>query len=129
LRFFAGRWSKGRRVDADEPSEHSGIENRANSFRPTSLTSRDFKQSDWTFEGRGNLAVVTTGMEWTFKDDESKKGKQIVIMVKDAEGSWRAQKAIYNLDVLIQVGAARRPPPPDRPSLDGQASPEGEACT
>jgi len=27
----------------------------------------------------------------------------------------------------IQVGAARRPPPPDRPSLDGQASPEGEA--
>jgi ketosteroid isomerase-like protein len=58
----------------------------------------DFKQSDWTFEGRGDLAVVTTGMEWTFKNGKSKKGKQIVIMVKDAEGAWRAQKVIYNLD-------------------------------
>jgi ketosteroid isomerase-like protein len=59
---------------------------------------KDFKQSDWTFEGQGNLAVVTTGMEWTFKEGKSKKGKQIVIMVKDAEGAWRAQKVIYNLD-------------------------------
>ena len=59
---------------------------------------KDFKQSDWTFEGRGDLAVVTTGMEWIFKDGKSKTGKQIVVMVKDAEGVWRAQKVIYNLN-------------------------------
>ena len=59
---------------------------------------KDFKQSDWTFEGRGDLAVVTTGMEWIFKDGKSKTGKQIVVMVKDAGGVWRAQRVIYNLN-------------------------------
>jgi len=37
-------------------------------------------------------------MKWTFNNDKSKTGKQIVVMVKDADGAWRAQKVMYNLD-------------------------------
>ncbi|WP_244500361.1 YybH family protein [Methyloceanibacter methanicus] len=57
-----------------------------------------FRPSDWTFEGRGDLAVVTTAMEWTFKDGTTKTGKQMVLMAKDAGGAWQAQKVIYNLN-------------------------------
>jgi len=76
----------------------SGIESLRKFVQADLSDLKNFTQSDWTFEGRDGLAVVTTGMEWTFNDDTSKQGKQIVVMVKDEGGTWRAQKVIYNLD-------------------------------
>lgn len=55
-------------------------------------------QSDWTFEGRGDLAVVSTEMTWTYKDGTTKNGKQVVALLKDGNSVWKAQKAIFNLD-------------------------------
>jgi len=76
----------------------SGIESLRKFVQADLSDLKDFTQSDWTFEGRDGLAVVTTGMKWTFNNDKSKTGKQIVVMVKDADGAWRAQKVMYNLD-------------------------------
>lgn len=60
---------------------------------------KDFELSDWTVEGVKRVAIVTTGMEWTFEDGKTKKGKQLVVLVKSGkEGVWRAQKVAYNLN-------------------------------
>lgn len=103
--LVAGDWSVWSEFWAKDavlmPPNHpsiAGIEKLRKFVQADLSDLQDFKQSDWTFEGRGDLAVVTTGMEWTFKKGKSKKGKQIVIMLKDAGGVWRAQKVIYNLD-------------------------------
>lgn len=83
------------------PPNHPRIEGleKIRKFVQADLSNlKAFKPSDWTFEGRGDMAVVTTAMEWTFKDGTAKTGKQMVLMAKDADGAWRAQKVIYNLN-------------------------------
>jgi len=64
----------------------------------------EYTQSNWTIEGSGDLAVVTTDLLWTFKSGDgsdkptTEKGKQIVVTQKGADGMWKAQKVIYNND-------------------------------
>ncbi len=48
-------------------------------------------QSDWTFEGRGDLAV-TTQMVWTYKNGATKNGKQVVVLRRTATASGRRRK-------------------------------------
>jgi len=60
----------------------------------------EYTQSNWTFEGQGSLAVVTTDLLWDYKTGpnagKSKKGKQVVVALKGADGAWKAQKVIFN---------------------------------
>ena len=88
-------WAKDATLMPPNHPSIKGIESLRKFVQADLSELKDFKLSDWTFEGRGGLAVVTTGMEWTFKDGATKKGKQAVVMVKDAQGVWRAQKVIY----------------------------------
>jgi ketosteroid isomerase-like protein len=62
-----------------------------------------FEQPNWTIEGRDGLAVVSSDMQWTFKQAGSDSpigppvmGKQVVVLLKDTRGSWKAQTVIYN---------------------------------
>lgn len=55
-----------------------------------------FEDSDFTFEGGGDLAVVTTNMAWTLKDGSAKSGKQLVVLRKTGADAWRVLQVIYN---------------------------------
>jgi ketosteroid isomerase-like protein len=81
------------------PPGHPAVEGRAALLDFARKTWSDldaFKLSNWTFEGRGDLAVVSTDIVWSTKGGDKNSGKQIVIAVKDANGAWKAQKVIYN---------------------------------
>jgi ketosteroid isomerase-like protein len=83
------------------PPGHPTVEGRAAlvDFARKNLGDlKALKLSNWTFEGRDDLAVVTTDVAWSTKGGDKKTGKQIVIAVKDASGAWKAQKVIYNTD-------------------------------
>jgi len=57
-----------------------------------------FKLSNWRFQGCSDLAVITTDMAWTSKDGKKVAAKQMVIAVKEADGTWKVQTVIYNSD-------------------------------
>jgi ketosteroid isomerase-like protein len=81
------------------PPGHASVKGRAAlvDFASKNLGHLDtFELSNWTFEGQGSLAVVTTDVTWNSEDGDNLTGKQVVIAIKDASGAWKAQKVIYN---------------------------------
>jgi len=58
--------------------------------------------SDWHIQERADLGVAITAVEWTVKSrDGSTRGKQALVLKKDAQGAWKVQTVIFNTDGIV----------------------------
>jgi ketosteroid isomerase-like protein len=61
---------------------------------------RTMNLTDWTIEGRADLAVVTTNVSWHLESavgqEPEGSAKQLIEMRKNAEGRWLVKTVIYN---------------------------------
>ena len=58
--------------------------------------------SDWRIEQRADLAVAVTAVEWTVKSrDGSTRGKQVILLNKNAHGAWKVRTVIFNTDGVV----------------------------
>ncbi|MEM8589323.1 MAG: nuclear transport factor 2 family protein [Pseudomonadota bacterium] len=59
-----------------------------------------FTFSDWTFDGQGDLAVVTNTIQvdvaGSAPDQPAPSNDQMLLVRKHADGAWRIHKVIFN---------------------------------
>ena len=59
-----------------------------------------FTFSDWTFDGQGDLAVVTNTIQvdvvGSAPDQPAPSNDQMLLVRKDPDGNWRIHKVIFN---------------------------------
>ena len=85
------------------PPDHGRVVGRADlvEFVSTALGSvKSFAFSDWTFDGGGDLAVVTNTIRIDLDDRESQQttasDDQMLLVRRHADGNWRVHKVIFN---------------------------------
>ena len=87
------------------PPDHARVEGRENLIaliRENFGGVRTMQLTDWSIEGRGDLAVATTNVSWHTEASVGKEpagsAKQLIEMRKNAEGRWLVKTVIYNSD-------------------------------
>lgn len=63
---------------------------------------RTIQLTDWTIEGSGDLAVVTTSVTWHTESAVGKEpvgtAKQMIELRKNSDGRWQIKTVIFNSD-------------------------------
>lgn len=102
-----GDWTKWQGYWAEDgvlmPPDHERIVGRADlvAFAADSLGAvKAFTFSDWTFDGVGDLAVVTNTIRIDFDgsgtDQVAASNDQMLLVRKHEDGNWRVHKVIFN---------------------------------
>ena len=83
------------------PPDHERVVGRAElvDFASAALGSiKSFEFSNWTFDGFGDLAVVTNTIRIEIDDQDSPLASddQMVLLRRHEDGNWRIHKVIFN---------------------------------
>ena len=83
------------------PPDHERVVGRAElvDFASAALGSvKSFEFSNWTFDGLGDLAVVTNTIRIEIDDQDSPLASddQMVLLRRHEDGNWRIHKVIFN---------------------------------
>ncbi|MEM8562444.1 MAG: DUF4440 domain-containing protein [Pseudomonadota bacterium] len=83
------------------PPDHERVVGRDNlvDFAANSFdVVKSYQFSNWTFDGKDQLAVVTNTIAVEFEEQDTSALNQMLLLGKAADGQWLVQKVIFNGD-------------------------------